>query len=213
MFFDRSCTNKDKNYFKKKKKNLQQFFERSCWTRINIPKHERSRDNTPENSSWSNYASSSSSPRSNRWISFQFSSTRYSSYAALEMETYYLPGEIRPFPDHVNYGNCGLLARANSPKSALCPPDSRVVLLVLNPLWTWPPATRIVARRVSTFLGLVSFCYCSIITNDSNNSRHNDLKLTRSSRVNKYRENCKFRKFLKVFKFLISLQNKFLIFE
>lgn len=131
----------------KEKKKFATIFERRAATRINIPKHERSRDNTPENS-WSNYTPPL--PRSHRWISFQFSSTRYSSYAALETKTYYLPGEIRPFPDHVNYGNCRLLTRANSPKSALstgfatrvissetlfecgCLPSSRIVTPCFN---------------------------------------------------------------------------------
>lgn len=190
LFFDRSRTNKNiKITLKKKKKEFATIF----WTII-----ETCRTKHPQTRAIKRQYTGEFfvielrllPPRSNRWISFQFSSTRYSSYAALEMETYYLPGEIRPFPDHVNYGNCRLLARANSPKSALCPPDSRVVLLVLNPLWTWPPATRIVARRVSTFLGLISFCYCSIITNDSNNSCPNDLKLTIVVLII-YRENCK----------------------
>lgn len=138
-------------------------------TRINIPKHERSRDNTPENSSWSNYGP----PRSHRWISFQFSSTRYSSYAALETKTYYLPGEIRPFPDHVNYGNCRLLARANSPKSALSTGFATRVISS-ETLFECGCLPLALSRRVSTFLGLISFCtvissarillHCSTIT-------------------------------------------------
>lgn len=34
----------------KEKKKFATIFERRAATRINIPKHERSRDNTPENS-------------------------------------------------------------------------------------------------------------------------------------------------------------------
>lgn len=174
---------------------MQQFLNDDNATRINISKHERSRDNTLENSSWSNYAPFPPLPHSKPPLNFIpiFFDSIFVVCSVRNENVLFARGDSTTFPDHVNYGNCRLLARANSPKSALLSTGFATRVISSETLFErgCPPSSRIVSRRVSTFLGLVSFCtvissHCYI---SFNNYNYGDSKLVFSFKKKKVNNN------------------------
>ena len=115
---------------------MQQFLNDDNATRINISKHERSRDNTLENSSWSNYAPFPPLPHSKPPLNFIpiFFDSIFVVCSVRNENVLFARGDSTAHSLTTWIMETADCSHEQIPQRVLCcPPDSRLVLLVLKP--------------------------------------------------------------------------------